>query len=106
MDAGTLPAVRVGRRVRIRRSTLEEFIAAGETGDRAAEAIEAQDGEPSAAETVNLPAPACERFAAALAESAAALARDDRMELAQALDSLVGAAQQFADELRADRGGG
>jgi hypothetical protein len=56
----------------------------------------------NAASTDKVPSRARDRLAAALAESAAALAGNDQVELARALDGLGAAAQEFADALRAE----
>jgi excisionase family DNA binding protein len=85
IDAGTLPAVRVGgRRVRIRESALKAFLAASESGTATT-----QRGEP----------------AEVAAESPAALRSADRLELdaLAALDRLAALgedARKLADDLR------
>jgi excisionase family DNA binding protein len=85
IDDGVLPAVRVGnRRVRIRRSALDAFLAAGETPDlvRGVAALEE----------------ARRRLARAV-KSTEGLSDEERSELAAALDALAGAQQRFADVL-------
>ena len=85
IDAGALPAVRVGgRRVRIRQSALEDFIAAGE-------AATPRERTSPLGDLTN-----------AVAESTAALKGEDRGELARALNVLADAARELADALGRD----
>jgi len=88
-------AVRVGaRRVRVRESDLERFIAAGDTGTEA-ESEPGRDGGPES--------PAVDhraRLGAALAASSAALAEADDDGLAEALILLADAARSLADSVR------
>lgn len=85
IDDGVLPAVRVGnRRVRIRRSALDAFLAAGETADLV-RGLAALDE-------------ARRRLAKAL-KSTERLSNEERSELAAALDALAGPQQRFADVL-------
>jgi excisionase family DNA binding protein len=89
IDQGHLRAVRVGRRVRLRRSALDAFVAAGE-----APATEADD-EPGSAKS-DLNADHWARLGAALAEASAALADKDRAMLSQLsvlLQTLPGASR-------------
>jgi excisionase family DNA binding protein len=100
IDRGQLPAVRVGeRRVRIRQSDLDEFLAAGAT------ARDAKDDAIAVAE--ELGAEQSARLGTALAESTAALADEDHRRLADALNSLADAARGLAEviserEIRSD----
>jgi excisionase family DNA binding protein len=97
IDRGQLPAVRVGaRRVRVRRSALDEFLAAGEM---AGEAPDVGDRRPEHTES----AEAWSRLGEALADSTAALADEDVRTLSQALESLADAAARLADALPAER---
>ncbi len=93
IDAGKLPAVRVGRRVRIRQSELDRFIAAGETAS-AAQARE--DGSDETSEDPT--AEPRERVRVAIAEASAALEADDD-RLASSLDSLIEAARGLSEAL-------
>jgi len=87
IDAGTLPAVRVGgRRVRIRQSALEDFLAAG------------------AAAAPPRQTPPLGDLANAVAESTAALNGQDRAEVARALNALADAARKLAEEVSRDYG--
>jgi excisionase family DNA binding protein len=87
VDRGHLPAVRIGkRRVRIRRSALEKFIATGET-DAVAETGPVVQSERL---VQGLRPEGRERLAAALADSGDALASEDQDQLARALSNLGG----------------
>lgn len=44
IDAGTLPAVRIGRRVRIKRSDFEALVESGYSGRRGNQSLEASSG--------------------------------------------------------------
>jgi len=78
VDRGELPALRVGkRRVRIRRSALEDFIAAGES-DAVKEPAHAEGLERFQQAPVDLPSDGRERLATSLADAMAALDGDDR----------------------------
>ena len=89
-----LSRVRIGqRRVRVRRSALEEFIAAGETPP-----VQPENESVSADPGANPDDWA--RLGAALAEASAALAKEDRETLSQALSSLAEAARSLSDALR------
>ena len=102
IDRGQLPAVRVGeRRVRIRQSDLDEFLAAGAT------ARDAKDDADAIAVAEELGADQWARLGTALAESSAALADEDHGRLADALNSLADAARGLAEvmserEIRSD----
>jgi hypothetical protein len=86
--------VRVGqRRVRVRRSALDEFVAADETP-----ATEA-DNEAAPAEP-DTNAEDFARLGAALADSTAALNSEDHATLAEALALVADAAARLADGLR------
>ena len=86
IDAGDLAAVRLGaRRVRVRRSELERFIAAGET---APEPQRRGAGSPEADDPAT---ELRERIRVSIAETNAALEQDDD-RLASSLDSLIEAA--------------
>jgi excisionase family DNA binding protein len=91
IDAGKLPAVRVGRRVRVRQSEFEQFIAAGET----AAAREPQDASPGDDQTAELR----ERVSIAIADANAALEQDDD-RLASSLDLLIEAARGLTEALK------
>jgi hypothetical protein len=88
--------------VRIRRSALEAFIAAGETGT-ATEIAPADHLKPSEEGPRGLPAESRDRLAAALADSGDALASEDRDQLARALSDLADAARELAAELHNTR---
>lgn len=91
IDDGVLRAVRVGnRRVRIRRSALDAFLAAGETPDLV-HGLAALDE-------------ARQRLARAL-KSTEGLSNEVRSELAAALDALAGAQQRFDDVLAQEQSG-
>jgi Helix-turn-helix domain len=95
IDRGELPAVRVGkRRVRIRRSELDRFIAAGETVKREPIDLAAVDRRGSAAWAT---------FGAAMIDATAIIERADADELMRVLERLAAATQALADELRASR---
>ena len=94
--------MRIGsRRVRVRRSALEAFIAAGET----AAASDTDDQSPASAELADAGASLWERLDAALAESRAALADDDQAALVGSLNSLADGARSIAAAL-GERGPG
>ena len=86
--------MRVGkRRVRVRQSDLDAFIAAGSTGRPDAESLPAEavdEGSVTAWAT----------FGAAMAEATAILERADRGDLVRALDGLTEAARALGDALR------
>jgi hypothetical protein len=85
-----LPAVRVGsRRVRVRRSDLDEFLRAGETERDQPEPSEVDEGSITAWAT----------FGAAMAEAAATLEQTDHGELVAALARLADATQALVDTL-------
>jgi hypothetical protein len=94
--------VRVGeRRVRIRQSDPDEFLAAGAT------ARDAKDHADAIAVAEQLDADQWARLGTALAESTAALADEDHGRLADALNSLADAARGLAEviserEIRSD----
>jgi hypothetical protein len=98
IDRHELAAMRDGkRRVRIRRSVLADFIAAGEM---AATARGDQDApEPAAVDEGSIAAWAS--FGAALAEATEALQQTDRRKLVAVLERLAEATQTLADSLRA-----
>jgi excisionase family DNA binding protein len=99
IDAGNLAAVRVGRRVRVRESDLDRFIAAGET----APALQKQDA--GSADASNDPAAELRQHVRdAIAEASAALEGDDD-RLAGSLDSLVKAARGLKEELEREPSG-
>ncbi len=93
IDRGELPAVRVGeRRVRIRQSDLDEFLAAGATArDAKDDAIAVAAAEEQAGQWA--------RLGTALADSTAALVGEDHGRLAEALNSLADAARGLAEVL-------
>ena len=90
VDAGVLPAVRVGgRRVRIRRSALDAFLKAGETPDLVVGVASLDEAR---------------RRLAAPIKSNEALADEQRAELAEALGVLEDVREKFANLLdEADR---
>jgi excisionase family DNA binding protein len=85
IDAGTVPYVRLGRRIRIKRSDLDALIAAGESVPKAT---------PTAIEVV-----ARERLAVASRSVAKAAGSDDDAGLAAVLLELSDAARALADTL-------
>ncbi len=88
IDRGQLHAVRIGaRRVRIRQSELDRFIAAGEP-----QTATTNEGEPRAAELTT-----------ALADALRASNGENPAELAAALRNLAATAERLADSL--DQGG-
>ena len=90
VDRGQLPATRIGpRRVRVRQSDLNAFIAAGSTTGAPDQA-----SGPSASDWG--------RLEAALANSSAAVADDDHAGLAESLDALADSARGLAEALRGD----
>jgi hypothetical protein len=94
IDRGELSAVRLGqRRVRIRRSELDRFIAAGDTAHASSDEESAPPGY-TGPSTADVRA----RFGAAMAEASAAL-EHDRQDLASALNSLADAARSLAQAL-------
>lgn len=58
IDQGSLPALRVGRRVRIRRSDFERILAEGYTGGSASSSGAAEPGGPGGSSTSTSSAPA------------------------------------------------
>jgi excisionase family DNA binding protein len=58
IDQGSLPALRVGRRVRIRRSDFERILAEGYTGGSASSSGAAESGGPGGSSTSTSSAPA------------------------------------------------
>ena len=96
IDAGDLPAVRVGkRRVRIRQSDLDAFIAAGSTPRRDAESLPAEEVDEGSVT-------AWATFGAAMADATATLERADRIELLSVLERLTQATQALVDSLGGD----
>ena len=96
IDAGDLPAVRVGkRRVGVRQSDLDAFIAAGSTGRRDAESLPAEEVDEGSVT-------AWATFGAAMADATGTLERADRVELLGVLERLAQATQMLVDSLRAD----
>jgi excisionase family DNA binding protein len=96
IDRGSLPAVRVGRRVRVKQSDLDRILRTG-----------TDDAEPSASHNQTAPSSgsnpetpqavlARNRFAAALAETFRVAARTDSNHLSSALRALATAAQNLA----------
>jgi excisionase family DNA binding protein len=99
IEKGSLPAVRVGRRVRIKRSDLDRILETGandaETGDTH---NDANLGSRTQEETAQA-AVARNRFAAALAEIFRVAARPDSSDLTSALHALANASENFAAAL-------
>jgi hypothetical protein len=83
------------RRVRVRRSALDEFVAAGETA-----ITPPQEGQPST--EPNATRDDWARLGGDVVDSTAALAGEDRAALAEALGSLADAAGRLADRLRGE----
>lgn len=93
IDRGTLPGIRVGRRVRVRKRDLEEFI--GASTEQPAEQLEPEiDFSPEEAE-------AWEAFGRAMARSRRKL-RHKRSQsgLTEVLQSLVNATSELVEILR------
>jgi hypothetical protein len=91
IDRGELRAVRVGaRRVRVRRSDLNRFIDAGDTGRPEPKPVEVDEGSVTAWAT----------FGAVVAEATATLERGDPYELLRALEHLAEATMALTAELR------
>ena len=106
IDPGELAAVRVGkRRIRIRRSAVEAFLAAVETGDELGIAPMDDPETAGSQEIPDLPADGRERFASAVGESAAARDSGDRAKRARALGRLAGGARELAVALANTHGG-
>ncbi len=104
IDAGSLPAVRIGsRRVRVRASDLDRFIAAGTSGasdERPQGPDEAADGE--APELNRESAEAAEaraRFGRALGDAVQKLAGPDTEGFVGALKELAEASRALAEAL-------
>jgi Helix-turn-helix domain len=94
IDRGELPAVRVGsRRVRVRRTDLDQFLEAGSTETRP---------EPEAPEVDERTVTAWTTFGTAMAEATATLERTDREAFVVALERLAEATLALTDFLRAD----
>lgn len=92
IDRGELPAVRVGqRRVRICQSDLDEFLAAGATAQ-----VNARDEATPVARPQEPSGDVWARLGAALAEASTALSDEDRVELAETLNSLADIARMLA----------
>lgn len=97
VDDRTLPGVRVGpRRVRIRRSDLDAFLAAGSPAAGPHEDRQTPDPEPELAGERRV------ELGQALDRARAALGSDQ--ELAHALRALADAAHRLADALKAPTG--
>jgi excisionase family DNA binding protein len=103
IDAGSLPAVRVGsRRVRIKRSDLDRFIAAGTaTTTDAANAFWSGDVAGAGATRPGDPA-LWERFGAAASRLAEAVPPSDPGELAAALGELGDASKALGESIARD----
>lgn len=89
IDAGSLPATRVGRRVRIRQSDLDQLLAAGETSV----------GDAPGQIAPRLDRVAWETLGAALSATGAAVDSRSEAELAEALNQLAAAAASLATAL-------
>ena len=97
IDRGELPAVRVGqRRVRIRQSELDAFIASG------AISVEQTTHHD---ESVDRQVELWTRFGAAMADSREAVAGGQQAEVVEALNSLATAAKDLADAIGAQSPG-
>lgn len=98
IDKGSLPAARVGRRVRIRRSDLDRILDTGADDVEPGRASNQSDADiEPAAETTNA-SDARDRFAAALAETFRVAAGPDS-STSCALRALAGAAEDLATAL-------
>jgi excisionase family DNA binding protein len=98
IDAGSLPAVRVGRRVRIRRADLDHLLAQGTT---------ATPQPPPAPATTATPAEAVEQLSDALERARRLLGRRSatrRAELAEGLQELTDAVATALQTLSDDVG--
>jgi excisionase family DNA binding protein len=99
IDAGSLPAVRVGRRVRIRRADLDRLLAHGTTA-----AAQPQPATAATA-TTGTPAQAVEQLSDALERARRLLGRRSatrRAELAEGLQDLTDAVATALQTLSAD----
>jgi hypothetical protein len=94
-----LRAVRVGRRVRVRQSELDRFLAAGETAE-----VEQPNGAPQASDADQMPGleaiAARDQFIGALTEILRRASTQDPAELADALREVAAAAEALADTLQ------
>ena len=99
IDAGSLPAVRIGRRVRVRRTDLDRILAQGTSG-----AVEPQPSTVAAAEALEQLAQALERARRLLGRRSAAR----RAELAEGLreltDAVAASLQMLSDDSGAPSG--
>jgi excisionase family DNA binding protein len=106
IDAGELAAIRVGaRRVRVRESDLEKFIASSTTStirrepaakEQASDALDISGTSTSTGER--------ERFRHALQQATQAAGHDNSRELGSALRTVAEAATRLADSLSRQRG--
>ena len=111
IDERSLAAVRVGpRRVRVRRSDLDEFLASGRTtaghrherqtpSDAGAAPAEPDRGEQTSAGVEATPSDARDRFLASLTEIVRSALEESSRDRASALRDLAAAAQALADRL-------
>jgi excisionase family DNA binding protein len=100
IDAGTLPALHVGRRVRIRRSAFDALIAAGEqppAGDELAGKPDIDDGGDSDAAALATASVINESSASARAELEQALTHAAEQLRGDDDEALIGALREVAD---------
>lgn len=104
IDRGSLPAVRVGRRVRVRQSALDRILGTGSddagTGGRRDEVAPTSGPEPEGPEAVL----ARNRFAATLAETIRIATGPEAGHLSASLRALATAAQNLATALDPEHG--
>jgi excisionase family DNA binding protein len=102
IDQGSLPAVRVGRRVRVRQSDLNRLLDTGANGAESSDADGETDRTSGAQRETGQVVVARNRFAAALAETFRMAAAPASGDLRSTLRALAAAAENFAAALDPD----